>query len=137
VIVVDTNIICYRCMASPYASAADAAWRRDSQWIAPMLWRSEFRNALAGALRQRSLTLESALEIASVAEAMLEGNEFLVSTHVVMRLVADSRCSAYDCEFVALAEEQRVSLLTVDRQVLRNFPKIAIPLEKFVRRATP
>jgi predicted nucleic acid-binding protein len=137
VIVVDTNIICYRCMASPYASAADAAWRRDSQWIAPMLWRSEFRNALAGALRQRSLTLESALEIASVAEAMLEGNEFLVSTHVVMRLVADSRCSAYDCEFVALAEEQRVSLLTVDRQVLRNFPKIAIPLEKFVHRATP
>jgi hypothetical protein len=96
VIVVDTNIISYRCMASPYASAADAAWRRDSQWIAPMLWRSEFRNALAGALRQRSLTLESALEIASVAEAMLEGNEFLVSTHVVMRLVADSRCSAYD-----------------------------------------
>lgn len=99
-----------------------------------MLWRSEFRNALAGALRQRSLTLESALEIASVAEAMLEGNEFLVSTHVVMRLVADSRCSAYDCEFVALAEEQRVSLLTVDRQVLRDFPKVAIPLEKFVRR---
>jgi predicted nucleic acid-binding protein len=133
VIVVDTNIICYRCMASPYASAADAAWRRDSQWIAPMLWRSEFRNALAGALRQHSLTLESALEIASVAEAMLAGNEFVVSTDVVMRLIADSRCSAHDCEFVALAEEQRVSLLTVDRQVLRDFPKIAISLERFVR----
>jgi predicted nucleic acid-binding protein len=120
-------------MASPYASAADAAWRRDSHWIAPMLWRSEFRNALAGALRQRSLTVESALEIASVAETMLAGNEFVVSSPAVMRLAAQSRCSACDCEFVALAAEQRISLVTVDRQLLRDFPQLTISLEKFAR----
>jgi predicted nucleic acid-binding protein len=133
VIVVDTNIICYRCMASPYANAADAAWRRDPHWIAPTLWRSEFRNALAGALRQRSLTIESALEIANLAETIMAGNEFLVSSPAILRLVAASRCSAYDCEFIALAEEHRVPLLTVDRQLLRSFPRVAIALEKFVR----
>lgn len=99
-----------------------------------MLWRSEFRNALAGALRHRSITMQSALEIASVAEAMLEGNEFIVSSSPVLQLVANSHCSAYDCEFVALAEEQRIPLVTVDRQILRDFPKLAISLEKFVRR---
>lgn len=121
-------------MASPYAGAADAAWRRDSHWIAPVLWRSEFRNALAGAMRQRPpLTLESAIEIANLAEEIMAGNEFVVASPAVMRLVAKSDCSAYDCEFVALAEEQRVPLVTVDRQILRDFPKVAVALEKFAR----
>jgi predicted nucleic acid-binding protein len=132
-IVVDTNIICYRWMASPQASAADAAWQRDPDWIAPVLWRSEFRNALAGAIRQGSLTVESALEIANLAEAMMAGNEFVVSTETVMGLVASSDCSAYDCEFVALALEHRMPLVTMDRQLLRNFPNQAIALQEFVR----
>jgi predicted nucleic acid-binding protein len=134
VIVVDTNIICYRCMASPYANAADAAWQRDPSWIVPTLWRSEFRNALAGALRQRSLTVEAAMEIASLAEAMLAGNEFTISTSAVLQLVASSSCSAYDCEFVALAQEQRIPLVTVDRLILRDFPTIAVSLNEFARR---
>jgi len=46
VICVDTNIICYRYMASPFLAAADAAWAKDADWIVPILWRSEFRNAL-------------------------------------------------------------------------------------------
>ena len=133
-IVVDTNIICYRWMESPHASAADAAWRRDSHWIAPMLWRSEFRNALAGAMRQRSLTVESVLEIANLAEEGMAGNEFVVSTEIVMHLVATSRCSAYDCEFVALAQEHNVPLVTADRDLLRDFGQIAISLDRFVRR---
>ena len=132
-IVVDTNIICYRCMASPYAKAADAVWQRDPQWIAPTLWRSEFRNALAGALRQRSLTLESALEIADLAEGLMKGNEFVIPAPAVLRLVATSNCSAYDCEFVALAQEHRIPLVTVDRKVLRCFPKTAIALETFAQ----
>jgi predicted nucleic acid-binding protein len=121
-------------MDSPHADAADLAWRLDSDWIAPVLWRSEFRNTLAGAMRQRSLTVESALEIANLAEAMMAGNELIVSTEIVMRLIAGSNCSAYDCEFVALAEEQNVPLVTVDRAVLRAFPKTAVALDRFAQR---
>jgi predicted nucleic acid-binding protein len=134
VIVVDTNIICYRCMASPYAQAADAAWKRDPQWIAPTLWRSEFRNALAGALRHNSLTLEAALEIAYLAKTIMTGNEFVVSDLAVLQLVAHSRCSAYDCEFIALAQEHQVFLVTEDRHVLREFPAITLSLGEFLRR---
>ncbi len=132
-IVVDTNVICYRWMASRYAGDADAAWQRDSDWIAPFLWRSEFRNALAGALRQSSLTLAASLEIAGLAETMLNGREFIVPSAAVLRLVAKSRCSAYDCEFVALAQEQSVPLVTVDRQILDEFPGIAMSLAEFIR----
>jgi predicted nucleic acid-binding protein len=132
VIAVDTNIICYRWMPSPHAGAVDKLLAKDPDWIAPFLWRSEFRNVLAGALRQKLITLDLANQIASKAEWHLANREFAVSSHAVLNLVATSACSAYDCEFVALAEEQRVPLITLDRQILRDFPRIAISLAKFV-----
>ena len=44
-----------------------------------------------------------------------------------------TKCSAYDCEFVALAHANGVRLLTVDRQILHEFPEVAISLKEFVR----
>jgi predicted nucleic acid-binding protein len=132
VIVVDTNIICYRWIPSPHADAVEKVLAKDPDWIAPLLWRSEFRNVLAGALRQRLVTLDMANQIASKAEWHFINREFAVSSRAVLNLVASSACSAYDCEFIALAGEQRVPLVTSDRQILRDFPLIAISLAKFV-----
>jgi len=120
-------------MASPHSADADATWAKDADWIVPILWRWEFRNALAGSIRRRSLTAEEAISIASLAEHMLGQKEFTVSTSTVLQLVSRSQCSAYDCEFVALAHAQGVQLVTTDRQVLREFPEIAVSMEKFVR----
>ncbi len=133
VIVVDTNVICYHWIRSSHSDAADKALVKDPDWIAPFLWRSEFRNALAVVLRQKLITIDAAIDIIEKAEARLASREFFVSSRAVLQLVAISSCSAYDCEFVALAQEQRVPLLTVDRQILRDFPKIAVALDKFVR----
>ena len=132
-ICVDTNIICYRYMASPFSAAADAAWAKDADWIVPILWRSEFRNALAGSIRRRSLTVEEAIPIANLAQAMLERKEFTVSTSAILQLVSRSNCSAYDCEFVALAQAEGVRLVTADRQIMQEFPEVAISLKRFVR----
>ena len=132
-ICVDTNIICYRYMASPHSPAADAAWAKDADWIAPVLWRSEFRNALTGSIRRRAVTSQESIQIASLAEAMLGANEFTVSSSAVLQLVSRSHCSAYDCEFVALAHAEGVQLLTVDRLILREFAETAISLEEFIR----
>jgi predicted nucleic acid-binding protein len=133
VIVVDTNIICYRWMASAHSAAADRAWNKEPDWIAPLLWRSEFRNALAGALRRKLITANAAIDLTEKAEKQFADREFLVSGRAVLDLIAKSRCSAYDLEFVVLAREQGVPLLTVDRQILRDFPELAISLERFVR----
>ena len=132
-ICVDTNIICYRYMASPFSAAADAAWAKDPDWIVPILWRSEFRNALAGSIRRRSLTGEEASAIANLAEAMLDRKEFTVSTSAVLQLVSRSKCSAYDCEFVALAQAEGIRLVTANRQIMQEFPEVAISLRTFVR----
>jgi predicted nucleic acid-binding protein len=133
VIVVDTNIVCHRWIPTSHSSAVEKALAKDSDWIAPLLWRSEFRNALAGALRQNFVTINLANEIIDKAESHFANHEFAVSSRAVLKLVASSTCSAYDCEFVALAQEQGVALVTVDRQILRDFPETAVALEKFVR----
>lgn len=87
-IAVDTNIICYRWMASPASAAAEKALAKDADWIAPLLWRSEFRNVLAGALRNKVITVEGAAAVMEQAEASFLGREYLVSSRDVLRLVA-------------------------------------------------
>jgi predicted nucleic acid-binding protein len=133
VIVVDTNVICYRWISSPKSAAAETALAKDPHWIAPVLWRSEFRNVLRLAIRQKALTIDAAQDIASKAEASFERREFAVSSDAIFQLVATSNCTAYDCEFVALAREQGVQLVTADRQILNDFPDVAISLERFAR----
>ncbi len=132
-IVVDTNVVCYRWISSPKSTAAETALAKDPHWIAPVLWRSEFRNVLAMAIRQKALTIDAAQEIASKAEASFERREFAISSDAILQLVATSNCTAYDCEFVALAREHGVQLVTVDRQILLEFPEVAISLDQFVR----
>jgi predicted nucleic acid-binding protein len=97
-----------------------------------LLWRSEFRNTLVGLVRQHALVLEDALRIAAEAEGVMRGHEYGVATQDVLRLAAGSRCSAYDCEFVALAEDLGVPLVTVDRAMLRAFPAVAVTPDAFV-----
>jgi predicted nucleic acid-binding protein len=63
----------------------------------------------------------------------LGANEYSVPTERIIKLVLASDCTAYDCEYVALAQDLGVPLVTADKQVLRAFPKIAVSLEKFVK----
>ena len=44
----------------------------------------------------------------------------------VMNLVAAPSCSAYDCEFVALARQMGIPLVTEDPGLLGAFPDVAI-----------
>ena len=132
-IVVDTNVICYRWIASPNNAAAETALAKDPHWIAPLLWRSEFRNIMALAIRKRTLTINAARDIMHKAEATLVDSEFAVPSDAVLQLVARSNCTAYDCEFIALAYSEGVQLVTADRQILHEFPEVAISLEEFVR----
>jgi predicted nucleic acid-binding protein len=132
-IVVDTNLIGYLFLASEHSTQAEQALRRDPHWAAPLLWRSELRNVLATQVRAGRLTLGDAQAIISQAEYLLRGSEYTVASHEVLRLAAASGCTAHDCEFVALAHDLGVRLVTVDHQVLAQFPENAIALEQFIR----
>ena len=122
-IAVDTNVIAYLFLRGEFATKAEDWLRADREWVAPVLWRSEFRNLLAGYLRRKQLTFEGMREIQREAEALLIGSEHEVDSERVLELVRDSDCSAYDCEFVSVAMRLGVKLLTADKTVLKAFPK--------------
>ena len=122
-IVVDTNIVAYLLLPCEYSAEADALFKRDPEWAAPILWRSEFRNLLAGYLRRKALTFDQMLQVQAEAEALLAGNEHEVDSRRVCELVRDSDCSAYDCEFVALAARLGMKVVTMDGKMLKAFPK--------------
>ena len=130
-IVVDTNLIGYLFLTSDRSAQAERALRKDPEWSTPLLWRSELRNVLAHYVRRSLLGLEDAQRIMNVATDTMSGREYPVSSEQVLRLAANSGCSAYDCEFVYLAQDLGVALVTVDRQVLRAFPEIAVGLDAF------
>ena len=127
-IVVDTNVIAYLYLPGEHTATAETLLERDSEWAAPILWRSEFRNILAGYLRRKTLTFDQACSLQKEAECLLEGAEFEVDSQAVLELVRDSDCSAYDCEFVALAVQLDTKLVTMDSKLLRAFPKRGVAL---------
>ena len=130
-IVVDTNLIAYLLINGEWTQRAEAVKRRDPEWAAPLLWRSEFRNLLSLYIRQEIFDLDHAINLLRNAEEIMQGREHTISSASVVKLAASSRCSAYDCEFVALAQDLSVPLVTSDRKVLTAFPETAVSLEDF------
>ena len=127
-IVVDTNVLAYLYLPGDFTADAESLLQRDSEWVAPLLWRSEFRNILAGYMRRKTLTVDQAINLQSEAESLLSGAEFEVDSRAVLELVQSSDCSAYDCEFIALATTLNTKLVTMDGKLLRAFPTRAVAL---------
>lgn len=79
-------------------------------------------------MRRKTLTFDQASSLQSEAEGLLSGAEFEVDSRTVLELVRDSDCSAYDCEFIALATKLNTKLVTADKKLLRSFPTRTIAL---------
>lgn len=127
-IVVDTNVLAYLLLPGPKTSLAEALLLDQPRWAAPPLWRSEWRNVLTTYLRRDLLQLSEAVALMQHAEVLLAGQDEPVASDQVLQLANSSRCSAYDCEFVAAALQLGVPLVTDDRAVLAAFPDVASPL---------
>ena len=128
-IVVDSNVVAYLYLPGEYTAVAENLLLRDPEWAVPLLWRSEFRNILAGYLRHGALAFDKVCAIQREAESLLAGLEYEVDSLGVLELVRDSDCSAYDCEFISLAMRLQTTLVTMDKKLLRAFPKRAVVLD--------
>ena len=136
-IVADTNLIAYLLIKSGNNRMAASALRIDPEWAAPRLWRSEFNNIVAGYMRRGELDLVAASVTVSRARSLMAGQEYEVAPGPVLDLVSQSKCSAYDCEFVALAQDLSVQLVSNDARLVAAFPDRAVSLADFVQDAPP
>jgi predicted nucleic acid-binding protein len=86
-----------------------------------------------GLERNQEINLDDVRTIVAEAEQWMTGREYAVVSQRVLQLTKESGCSAYDCEFVSLAMDLGIPLVTADRQVLRAFPNVAMTAELFVK----
>lgn len=127
-IVVDSNVIAYLYLPDEFTAEAERLLERDPDWVAPLLWRSELRNILALYIRKKLLEFDQAFRIQREAETLLADHEYDVDSFEVLTLARDSGCSAYDCEFIALARQLDVKLVTMDANLRKAFPATTIGL---------
>ncbi|MDI6402017.1 type II toxin-antitoxin system VapC family toxin [Balneolaceae bacterium ANBcel3] len=129
-IVVDTNILAHFWLPSDHTELCDQLFQWDPEWVAPVLWKSEFRNVVTLYMRKKLIRLPEAIQISENAEHQMKEREFHVNSVQVYDLANTSDCSSYDCEFVSLAEELDIKLITMDKQILRLFPERSVhPLD--------
>ena len=132
-IVADTNLIAYFFIKGDFTDQASAVFHKDPEWIAPLLWRSEFRNVLALYIRKGFLNLAEAVDLIQEAELLMKGMEYLVPSLNILKLTKESQCSAYDCEFMALAQQFDLELVTSDTLIIKKFPGTAMHMSEFIK----
>ena len=130
-IVADTNLIAYLLIEGEFTTQAERVYQEDNSWAAPYLWRSEFRNILALYLRKEYLSIEEAKSKMSIAERILVGKEFELKSDSILNLAKNSGLSAYDCEYVLLAQKLEIKLVTNDRKILNSFPELTVSLSQY------
>lgn len=133
-IVVDTNVVAYAVLAGEQTDLALRVLELDSDWFAPALWRHELANVLATRVRSTgrwALSIPEAIELFADAERLVT-DPGLEST-LAERLDAVRRggVSAYDAEFIVLAEQLNLPLVTQDRDLIKAFPRRAVSLADF------
>jgi len=132
-IVVDSNIVAARTLTSSLTSEAKQVEEKDPVWIVPVLWRYEFQNILATAIKAKQIKPEKALDIWEKVSRILIENECEPSASRVVDLVAQHGITAYAGQLIAVALEMGIPCLTEDRELQEKFPGIAISMGEFLK----
>ncbi len=131
-IVADSNLIAYLLIPGDRNQVSEEVLRRDSHWAVPLLWRSEFRNILTLYMRHEGMVVEQAKITMSKVERLLSDREYAVNSEAVLDFVQKTALSAYDAEFVVLAEHFDTKVVTTDSKLLKAVPDRAVSPEGFL-----
>ena len=132
-IVADTNLISYLLIEGEKTEAARSVWVRDSEWAMPPLWRAEFLNVLVVANRAGALDEGQALLLWRRSRVFLNAVELEPDGERVLQIAMTNGISAYDAQFIAVASELGVPLVTADKRILSNCPDISTSIETFAQ----
>ncbi|WKZ42836.1 MAG: type II toxin-antitoxin system VapC family toxin [Anaerolineales bacterium] len=125
-------MIGYFFITGDYSPLAIQVFEKDPDWYAPMLWQSEVRSIITQYVRYKKMPLAQSQQLMNEVHDLMLEHERFVSSNLVLELVAISKCSSYDCEYIALAKEMNLNLVTFDKEILQEFPQIAISPKDFI-----
>lgn len=140
-IVVDSNVLAYLLIQGEQTELAAAVWRLDPEWCLPVLWRHEFLNILATYVKVGGADIADVEAVWKEALNLTAPGEHEVDPVEALRLAVRHRISAYDAQFVALAQQLDIPLVTEDRRLREAFPGQLLSMQAFCeskpRRSTP
>lgn len=131
-IVADATLIIHFSMPGSKTEQAEAVRRKDPVWAAPPLWEYEVLNVTWTYIQFEDLPLAQALEHWDVAQDLIGERTYQMAPVDVLRLAAQSGRSAYDCQYVAIAQQLDEWLVTSDVGILTAFPNTAISPDDFL-----
>jgi predicted nucleic acid-binding protein len=134
-IVSDTNLIVYLNVESEFTDRARQVHALDPDWVFPPVTRSEATNVLVTLTREKWISAEAAAVTLSRIEPRIMVGFRDVSMKAALELAIERGVSAYDAQFVVLARQLRVFLVTEDGKLKRRFPEVALSMESFIENA--
>jgi predicted nucleic acid-binding protein len=126
VIVVDTNVVSYLLIRGERSQAKDRLLKADGDWAAPRLWLDEFLNVLATYERNGLLAQEMVSPILNDALSLMQGAAYEVPSERILAVARRTGCSAYDSQYIALAEDLGTKLYTCDQRILARCKGLAV-----------
>ncbi|MDQ3019578.1 MAG: hypothetical protein M3R36_03265 [Bacteroidota bacterium] len=84
-------------------------------------------------MRKNFLSTDSAMQTMIKSEKFMEGREYFVQTEKIFELINKSNLSAYDCEFVSLAKDLNIPLITSDKKNSYFFSGYSNPATYFCK----
>ncbi|CAN5689479.1 type II toxin-antitoxin system VapC family toxin [soil metagenome] len=130
-IVADVNTVAYLLINGDKTALAQQIFQKDNNWCTPPLWRHEFLNVLATLVRRGSGEFADMEQIWHTALHLFSGQERAVDPISVLRLAYQSGASAYDAQYIALAQEFGVPCVTEDSTLANKFPTVAYSMQVF------
>ncbi len=133
-IVVDSKIVAYLLIEGEKTSLARALWNKESNWWMPTLWIHEFLNILVTSERTGNLRLRTCQEILGRAQSLFETKSQQVDMAYTLSLAARYRLTAYDAQYLAVAQSMDTLLITEDRKLRQVVPQHARSMRSFLER---
>ena len=130
-IVVDVNIVAYFLIEGEKTSSARDLLRRDPDWRLPVLWRHEYLNVLATFARKGGATIAEAQSLWRRGIELLGPREQSVDMESALVLATENRISAYDAQYIALAQKLQTICVTEDQRLLGTFPTLTRTMQAF------
>jgi len=130
-IVADASLLAHLLIPSADSALAEGVYRKDPEWSAPILWRSELRSVLLKHMRHSGMSIELAKTVVEKALLVIRDRETLPPTPAVLDVAVAFNVSAYDAEYLVVARQLGVPLLTFDRKLQQAAPGLAIAPSAF------
>ena len=131
-IVADTCLVTHLFNDTVLTETAQKILKKDPHWIVPKLWKEEYANVLSKLARKGYQTKDQIIKHFNYTVNELKNCEVDVDIRKALKISIEYKISVYDAHFIVLAIDFDALLITEDKEVIKNCPRIAMSMQNFI-----